>query len=152
MKIGLWEPFPVLERLLIRNTGVFRFPEGVAITRGKQGESYDLLLHDRASLLPARAQVVLISGEREPIGASHPFSESRILTGGMGCTDPVTFSSIGEDHALLCLQEEIVIGAREIGPFERPVPFLRGYSLFKNLAAGFALSLAEILFGEESAE
>ena len=50
---------------------------------------------------------------------------------------------------MLCLQQEIRLGGRNIVPFEKKVVFNRNFSLYKNLATGFALSLARILFTEE---
>lgn len=146
MKIGLWETFPILEGLLKEMAPCFSLPSSLALFSLRTGERYHLLLTDRAHLPPAQADCILIPGRREaPILSSC----GQVLTGGMSRADPVTFSSIGEERALLCLQQEIVLCGQSIVPFERPIPFLRRYSLYKNLAAGFALSLAEILFGEE---
>ena len=50
---------------------------------------------------------------------------------------------------MLCLQREIRFDGQWIGPFEKPIAFDRRYSLYKNLAVGFALALTEIVFGEE---
>lgn len=50
---------------------------------------------------------------------------------------------------MLCVQQEIFLRGKNIVPFERKVRFDRNFSLYKNLATGFALSLAQILFTEE---
>ena len=71
------------------------------------------------------------------------------LTGGMRNFDPVTFSSIGDDTAMLCLQQEIFWKGKSVVPFEKKVPFDRDFSLYKNLAASFAFCLAEALFLED---
>ena len=73
-----------------------------------------------------------------------------LLLGGMDGEAQVSFSSIGEESALLYVSREFFIGKTHVLPFEKKVPFDRRFSLYKNLAAGFALSLADLYFGEES--
>ena len=50
---------------------------------------------------------------------------------------------------MLWVQQEICLNGKSILPFEKKVRFDRNFSLYKNLATGFALSLAQILFTEE---
>ena len=146
MKIGLWETFPLMESLLSQIAPLFPLAGSLEVGRWEKNESYHIFLTDRALPPSASSEIILIPSSSERLWRD--FS-GQVITGGMGSSDPVTFSSIGEDRALLCLQQEILFCGREIVPFERPVPFRRNFSLYKNLAVTFALSLTEILFGEE---
>ncbi len=147
MNIGIWESLPLMESRL---RGLFA-RQGLdprQITRARDA-GQDLILSDRepfwGHLLPP-ADLYLISGLLLPRTLPE---EGLVLSGGMGQEDAVTLSSIGEERAMLCLQREITLGGRVVGPFENRIPFDRNFNLYKNLAMGFALSLAQIFREEE---
>lgn len=75
--------------------------------------------------------------------------EGEVLFAGMEIEAAISFSSIGERDALLCISREFSFAGESILPFEKKVPYDRNYTLYKNLAAGFALALADLYFGEE---
>ncbi|MBR3837125.1 MAG: hypothetical protein IKJ74_03180 [Clostridia bacterium] len=149
MRIAIHEPFPILEGLLKHLLSQSKTAAPTFVEAAKYGEDYDLFLSDR-SWLPGdeevRARLYLVPEE-----ALSPCREvsGTVLIGGMNGADAVTLSSIGEERALLCLQQEILICGKWVSPFEKPIVFNRRYNLYKNLAAGFACTLAEILRGEE---
>lgn len=147
MKIGISEPFPLLEYRLKDLYERHQLPHPPRAAR-ETDEGFDLILSDRnffdSQSLP-HAALYLISGEILPKCLPE---EGLVITGGMNSGDTVTLSSIGEDRAMLCLQREISLGNVFIGPFERAVPYDRNYNLYKNLAAGFALALT-LFFREE---
>ncbi|MBR5459265.1 MAG: hypothetical protein IKV53_00215 [Clostridia bacterium] len=55
---------------------------------------------------------------------------------GMRERDSVTFSSIGEESAMVCLKRRVNFLDREFDPCEFKVPFDRGRGLYANLALG----------------
>ncbi len=149
MKIGISEPIPLLEnriRFLFRDFPLWEPPYSATA----ENAPFDVILWDRnrfdAQNLP-KSSLYLISGEILPQALPE---EGLVITGGMGIEDTVTFSSIGEDRAMLCLQQEIPVGERFIAPFEISVPFDRNYNLYKNLAAGFCLALTLMIREEET--
>ena len=149
MKIGILEPFPLLESRLQALFESSLLPSPPRDAENTE-DFFDLILSDRnyfddKSLPPA--SLYLISGEILP--ESLPES-GLVITGRMNSSDTVTLSSIGEDRAMLCLQREIFLNNTFIGPFERAVPYDRNYNLYKNLAAGFALALTLIFREEEN--
>ncbi len=148
MRIGLLETVPVLREKLRSERILYPFGGKLIVESVHRDARYDLILSDKKHFhrLPYHASVFLIPGIAES-----PVIPNRgiLLTGGMSHSDSVSFSSIGEEEAMLCLQQEIRLGGRNIVPFEKKVVFNRNFSLYKNLATGFALSLAEILFSEE---
>ena len=149
MRIGLMENVPILKEKLIREKAKHPFGKEIAVESLRQEARYDLILSDKAyfpSPFPCRADLFFIPGGTKV--AEIP-EEGILLTGGMAHSDSVSFSSIGEAEAMLCVQQEICIAGKNVFPFEKRVPFDRNFSLYKNLATGFALSLAEILFTEE---
>ena len=149
MRIGLMENVPILEEKLKKERGRTPFGERISIERVKPNTAYDLILSDKSFLphpFPWQADVILIAGGTRIAGFP---KQGILLTGGMAHSDAVSFSSIGDADAMLCVQQEICLGRKSIFPFETKVPFDRNFSLYKNLATGFALSLAEILFTEE---
>ena len=117
--------------------------------QAKRGNSYDLVLWDKNFLpenLSFQSEIFLVPGSAR-ISALPRIGQ--VLTGGMNREDAVSFSSIGEEEALLCLGQEIFFQKRSIVPFEQKVSFDRNFSLYKNLATGFALSLLTQVFTEE---
>lgn len=148
MKIGLMESVPLLYEKLKSERILYPFGGKIIVEKARRDTWYDLLLSDKKhfSYIPFHASIFLIPG-----GADLPILPGRgiLLTGGMSHSDPVSFSSIGEEAAMLCVQREIRLMERNVEPFEKKVRFNRNFSLYKNLATGFALSLAEILFTEE---
>ncbi len=149
MNIALAEHIPILEHSLKQKLHSFPFSSRIHLERATQGKEYDLILSDLDYLSDSwrfSSDLFLVPGR---VGNRRFSVEGTVLTGGMNPADPVTFSSIGEDRAMLCLQQEIPFAGRNIGPFEKPIEFDRNFSLYKNLAMGFALALAEIWFGEE---
>lgn len=147
MRIALSEQFPILETAL-RESMAHLPHRHRPVLDGKSLAPCDLVLWDRnyfSAAIAPRAEVYLIPGgiriEEEPLSGI-------LLAGGMNRADPVTLSSIGEDRAMLCLQQEICFSGQNIAPFERPIFFDRRLNLYKNIAIGFALTLTEYLFGE----
>lgn len=149
MKIGLFETLPILQEKLKAERIALPFGGKIILEDARKGKDYDLILSDKSYLpepSPFRAQVYLVPGSAH-IGTLP--EEGILLTGGMNRADAVSFSSIGEEEAMLCLQQEICFHGQSIMPFEKKVRFDRNFSLYKNLAAGFALSLAHLLFVED---
>ncbi len=150
MRVALSEPFPILEQLLQKRLANRFFRRAVSLEQAASGETYDLFVSDR-SYLPrnVKAKLYLIPGTAPMprLGTT-----GQILTGGMNLADHVTLSSIRENRAMLCLQQEIRFAGQWIAPFEKPFYFDRRVSLYKNLAVGFTLALMEIVFGEEEKE
>lgn len=149
MNIAISEHLPILEPLMRKRLAVLQIEAPIEIEKAAENGSYSLFITDRP-YLPAegffKAELILLPG-----GGDLPQrADATVLTGGMNGEDAVSFSSIGEKKAMLCLQREIFICGSFIGPFEKPIPFDRNYTLYKNLAVGFAQSLAEILLREES--
>jgi len=152
VKIAISEPFPFLEerlKLRIRQSHPKPFPE---LEPARIFRRYNLLISDRN----------VFSGDEMPFSELYlipnfarlirPARCGLLLSGGMHSSDSVTLSSIGEDHAMLCLQQEIRICGTDLGPFEQVIPFNRNDSLYHNLAMGFSLALTEALGREETKE
>lgn len=149
VKIALMEHLPILETFLIETAGKSPFQKNLTIEKVSPDETYDLILSDLSWYSPkgfSAASMILIPSYAHVIA---PPENGLLLTGGMNQADPVTLSSIREDRAMLCLQQEISLFGNSVYPFEKPIPFNRSFSLYKNLAVGFALSLAEQIFGED---
>jgi hypothetical protein len=149
MRIGLLETLPILREKLKSERILFPYGGKIVAESVRRGAHYNLLLSDKSYFpknLPCHADLFLFPGNAEIHFAP---KRGMLLTGGMAHSDSVSFSSIGETDAMLCIQQEICINGKNIAPFERKVRFDRNFSLYKNLATGFALSLAEILFTEE---
>lgn len=149
MRIGLLENLPILREKLKAERILYPYGGKIIVESVRRGAHYDLILSDKSYLprvFPCEATVLLVPGGA--VIGSVP-KEGILLTGGMALSDTVSFSSIGEEDAMLCVQREICLLGRNIVPFETKVRFDRNFSLYKNLATGFALSLARILFTEE---
>lgn len=149
MRIGLLETVPILREKLKSERILYPYGGKIIAESIRRGARYDLILSDKSyfpKALPCQADVFLLPGSADPRHVPH---QGIVLTGGMAHSDPVSFSSIGDEDALLCVQQEIRLMGQNIVPFEKKVLFDRNFSLYKNLATGFALSLAEILFTEE---
>ncbi len=148
MKIGLLESVPILSEKLKSERILYPFGGKIVVENVRRSVRYDLILSDKKHFhqLPYQASVFLIPGASDSLAIP---SRGILLTGGMSHSDSVSFSSIGEEEAMLCVQREIHLRGHSIVPFEKKVRFNRNFSLYKNLATGFALSLAEILFTEE---
>lgn len=147
MKIAVFEHLPILETLVKKRLRAAEETARITVEKAVVGRAYPLLISDR-SHVPSpllASELILLPG-----GEFIPETMGTVLTGGMKSEDTVSFSSIGEDRAMLCLQREISLGHTFIDPFEKSVPYDRNHTLYKNLAAGFALCLAEILLREES--
>ncbi len=149
MKIGFFETTPILQERIKSEKADHPLGKDLFLEPVRYGGRYDLVLSDR-NYLPSplffQSAVCLVPGTFENLP---PFSGGVLLRGGMNREDAVTFSSIGEDSAMLCLQKEIFFGGKSIVPFEKKVFFDRNFTLYKNLAASFAFSLAELMFAEE---
>lgn len=149
MRIGLLETLPILREKLKTERILYPYGGKIVVESVRRDARYDLILSDKSYLprtLPYYAKVFLVPGSAEIRSTPR---DGILLTGGMAQSDTVSFSSIGEDEAMLCVQREICLRNRSIVPFETKVRFDRNFSLYKNLATGFALSLARILFTEE---
>jgi len=150
MQIALIEQLPILETLLQSVLRKSPYRSQIVLQKAEKTRLYDLALSDRIFFSEphfCRAQLYLVPSEAK---MEKNFFCGTLLTGGMSAADPVSLSSIGEDRAVLCVQQEICLCGKNIDPFEKPIPFDRNFSLFKNLAAGFVLALTEQIFGEES--
>lgn len=149
MKIGFFETTAILQEKIRKEKSSFPLGEKLFLEPVRYGGEYDLVLSDKPYLPnpPSfRSFLCLVPGSAEPI---LPMQGVILLRGGMNREDPVTFSSIGDDTAMLCLQQELFFGGKSIVPFEKKVPFDRNFSLYKNLASSFTFSLAEFMFAEE---
>jgi hypothetical protein len=149
MKIGLLETIPILRYRLIAEKTKKNFSKKIIVEKARFGQEYDLIVSDLVHLpedLPFRSGLILVPGHAR-IGAVP--EDSILLTGGMNREDAVTFSSIAEEKALLCLQKEIFYHKKSVLPFEMPVLFDRGYGIYHNLASGFVFALANLVFGED---
>ncbi len=149
MKIGFFETTAILQEKIRKEKSLFRWGDQIFLEPIRYGNAYDLVLSDKPYLpnpLSFQSFICLVPGSAEPIP---PIPNGILLRGGMNREDPVTFSSIGDDTAMLCLQQEIFIKGKSVVPFEKKVPFDRNFSLYKNLASSFTLSLAELMFAEE---
>lgn len=149
MRIGLMETLPILREKIKAER--IRYPYGgkLIVENVRKDARYDLILSDKRYFpraFPGTAEIFLVPGSSDPCPLP---PQGILLTGGMAHCDAVSFSSIGEDEALLCVQQEICLRGKNIEPFETKVRFDRNFSLYKNLASGFAFSLARILFTEE---
>ena len=149
MRIAFMEPFPILEEELRRILRKTPYSPLVFPTRAKKDLSCEIAVSDQGYFPPNRfplARIFLIPGEAGVQNVSFP---GTLLTGGMSQWDDVIFTSIGEEHAMICLQKEITVLEKNIVPFEMRVPYDRRFRLYKNLALGFCLAITQILFGEE---
>ncbi|MBQ3075949.1 MAG: hypothetical protein IJC26_07760 [Clostridia bacterium] len=149
MRIGIFETLPILREKLRSERILYPYGGKIVAENVRKGSRYDLILSDKDYFPPSisgLADVFLV-----PDTASVRSLPERgiLLTGGMSQSDSVSFSSIGENEAMLWVQQEICLNGKSILPFEKKVRFDRNFSLYKNLATGFALSLAQILFTEE---
>ncbi len=150
MKILCSESFPLMETYLRECLRELSWGQRIHVEKSAPDKHCDLLLSDRTSFCGTEeptAALTLISGSCR---VTYPPKDGLLLFCGMAPQDPVTLSSIGEDRAMLCLQQEISLFGWNIGPFESKIPFDRKYSLYKNLAVGFALYLAELRIRKET--
>ena len=148
MKIAVFEEIPLIRTRLFALLQNHPHRERIQVEPPLPREHYDLVLWEGARFTPrlsAAAQLTLVPFS---VPVLHPPTAGLLLTGGMEGEASVSFSSIGEDSALLCVARELRLRGESVLPFERPVPFDRNFTLYKNLAAGFALSLADLYFGE----
>ena len=149
MKIGFWETLPILQSKMEREISLSPFREQIQTEKARENAFYDLILCDKnyfPSQIPFQSGIYLIPGSARIFS---PPEKGILLTGGMNREDSVSFSSIGEEEALLCLEREIFLGEKSIVPFEMKVPFDRSFSLYKNIASGFARTLITLFFTEE---
>ncbi len=149
MKIGFFETIPILQAKLEKELSASPFRESVFLEKAKGGSSYHILLCDKNYLpenLPFQSEIFLVPGS---LSLPHFPQKGQVLSGGMNREDAVSFSSIGESEAMIYLGQEILIQKKSIMPFEQKVPFDRNFSLYKNLATGFVLSLLTQVFTEE---
>lgn len=149
MKIGFWETLPILQNKAEKELSSSPFREKIFIEKVREEGVYDLVLCDK-SYFPSHpsfeSRIYLIPGSAH---VPSPPEKGVLLTGGMNREDGVSFSSIGEKSAFLCLEREIFLGKKSIVPFETKVPFDRNFSLYKNIAWGFAQALITLFFTEE---
>ena len=149
MNIGILETIPVLRHHLVAEQKKNQAHNQLFIEKARIGKNYDLIVSDQSYLpesIPYHTDLIFIPGHAR--FGSVP-ENLLLITGGMNQEDTVTFSSIREESAMLCLQKEIFYGKKIILPFESPVLFDRNYGLYHNLATGFLFALADLVFGEE---
>lgn len=149
MKIGCFEKIPVLQNKLKKELSLSPFEKEILLEKARDGKKYDLILWDQnyfPSRLPFQSHIFLVPGSAKIFALPE---KGLLLTGGMNREDPVSFSSIGEEEALLCLGREIFLREKSLFPFEMKVPFDRNFSLYKNMALGFARTLVTLFFTEE---
>lgn len=148
MKIGLLETIPILRHRIAKEAARSPFAQKITVEKAHCGEEYDLILSDLNHLpekLSFHSGLIVLPGH---VRCTAP-ENTLLLTGGMNREDFITFSSIAEEKAMLCLQKEIFYGKKSILPFEAPVLFDRNYGLYHNLASGFVFALADLIFGED---
>ena len=149
MTIGFFETTPILQEKIRKEEAYHFLKEKLHLEPISFGKEYDLVLSDKAYLpnpLFFRCGICLVPGTAENLPI---IPQGILLSGGMSREDSITFSSIGEDSAMLCLQKEIFLGGKSIVPFEKKVLFDRNFSLYKNLASAFTFCLAQFMFAEE---
>ncbi len=148
MRIALWEPFPLTETLIRRHLKESGLESSVSVEKATFGEHYDLVLFE-GSFFPENpfcsADLWLVPASCVP----KKLPRGTFLTGGMGIDDDISLSSIRERSALICIQREIAGKAQALIPQEQKIPFDRNFTLYKNLAAGFALLWVKFFLGEE---
>ena len=151
MEIALDEPYPLLETLLKRSLEKKEYRDRVVLFSPPLfPETADLCLYDHDHFSPRflrRAKLIVVPSE-----AKGAVSSRHVLTAGMGLFDPLTFSSLKEDRAMLCLQKGVAIGKCRLEPREVWVPYDPFYSVYKNLAVGMALLICDEIFGRKRNE
>lgn len=150
LHVAIQERLPLLETFFRESFSISATASSPVLIACKSGVECDVVLSDEreffAPVYP-RASVYLIpSSARILQGAA----TGVVLSGGMRLADAVTLSSIREEDAMLCVQREIRLGKTSVLPFERPIPFDRRYSIYKNIAVGFCRALTEELYGDKS--
>lgn len=149
MKIGFFETLPILQQKLTKEFSRDFVGKNLILEAVREKEDYDLVLCDKnyfPASPPFRGKIYLVPGSARILSLP---TEGILLTGGMNREDAVSFSSIGEESGMICLEKEIFLEGRSIFPYECKVPFDRSFSLYKNIASGFARSLITQLFTEE---
>ena len=150
MNIGVFETVPVLLEKLKSQRSLNPFGKHMTLERARQGGTYDLFISDRPHTpdpLPFSAQLYLFPPNARTVT---PPSKGQVLLCGMSAWDDLSFSSIGEENAFLCLQKEIIFCQKSIVPFEKKIPLDRNFDLYKNMASGLIFALAEMIFAEEA--
>jgi hypothetical protein len=150
MKILCSESFPLMETYLHECLREFSWGKQICVEKSAPHKHCDLLLSDRTFFCGAEEPTTALTLIPGSCRVTDPPKDGLLLVCGMAPQDPVTLSSIGEDRAMLCLQQEISLFGCNVGPFESKIPFDRRYSLYKNLAVGLALYLAELLIRKET--
>ena len=123
MRIGLLETLPILREKLKKESALYPFGAKILAESVRHGKQYDLILSDKAYFpesLSCRAKLFLVPGSARI--KTLP-DEGILLTGGMAYSDTVSFSSIGEEDAMLCVQQEICLDEKNVLPFEKKVHF-----------------------------
>ena len=148
MNIAFWEPFPLTETLFRQNLAESGLKNLVFAERAQEGKRYDLVLFEGNYFPEAPfCSSDLWLAPSSCIAKKRP--NGLFLTGGMASEDDVLLSSIGENGALICIQRELFRDGRIFLPSEQKIPFNRNFSVYKNLAAGFATVAAKFFLGED---
>ena len=114
MRIGLLESLPILREKIKSERISYPFGGKIVAESVRRSALYDLILSDRnyfPRTLSCRAAVFLV-----PATAEIPVlpEQGIFLTGGMAHSDSVSFSSIGDEDAMLCVQQEIFLRGKNI--------------------------------------
>ena len=148
MNVAFWEPFPLTETLFSKILAETDLKKLVSAEKARHEKHYDLVLFEGSRFPEApfcSAEIWLTpsscTAKKRPDGL--------FLTGGMASEDDVLLSSIGENSALICIQQELFHEGRVFLPSEQKIPFDRNFSVYKNLAAGFATVAAKFILGED---
>lgn len=123
-----------------------------ALTRAPlTANSSDVTCHSRTSApLPSRFSTELLLVE-SPLTAEIPssFRAEAVLNLGMHLSDTLSFSSIRDRRAMLCLTRSFVFKGIRFEPMEVAVDFFSHFSVFQNLSRALLLLLLDTLTEKE---
>ena len=102
----------------------------------------------RGKTAPKKCALLLFEGGKR-LTLPHGFFAECALSCGMSPRDTLTFSSLSEESALLCLTRSFVYGGRLYEPMEVRVRHLPTLSLYQNLTRAFIECLATLKTTEE---
>ncbi len=113
------------------------------LTLAEKGASFaDVVLLPKGEPLkdaPKRCALVLFDAEEKNLPPA--LSAAAALSCGMCAHDTLSFSSVKENEAQLCLTRAFFFHNTLIEPFESKVPFDPALSLYRNMTRGFLISL-----------
>lgn len=147
MVISFHETYPVTEEFFLKSVKDKYYAKNISVLHGKIPA--DVLISDEKYLfIGDNFQKTLIFAPSDS-KISDSANRKNIFLCGMHLNDAVTFSSIGETSAFICLQKEMEFCGMKILPFESKVNFDRNYGLYKNISVGFIITLLDLYFSEK---